>query len=519
LRFSFFNPKKTMKKTNLKRIITLAGCATLLAGCATHPEYTNTQPTVVTTTSAPVVEPAKPGTVSAYFPSGKADGSGLLVEKSAPAEVLAGQPFNYTYKVSNLTDATLENVTVSDRVTSNFAPTDSDPKAAGNSGGIGTWTLGSLGPKETKIITVKGASADEGVVTTCGWATYTPVACQDIRVVKANIELTKTEPADDLICDVIPVTLAVKNSGSSALTGVQIADTLPDGLTSDSKNSLTFDVGNLAPGEVKEFKYNANASATGKFVNKAKVTSAEGVSAEASATTTVHQPVLAITCKAQDQQFQGRKFDVAYTISDTGDAPAAGAVLSVPVPSGLTVDSVSNSGQVKDGNIVWDLGTVDVNAPQNVSATFISANSGEYQFAGTVKGTCAAPQSSSCGTKVVGIAAILLEKSDNPDPVAINDTTTYTVKVTNQGSADDSNVAITVEIAPELVPVSSDNPNAVIDGQKVTFPVIPTLGAKQAVTYTIVAKGVKAGDGHTKFILNSDILKSAISAEESTTVY
>ena len=44
---------------------------------------------------------------------------------------------------------------------------------------------------------------------------------------------------------------------------------MPDGLTSDGKSSLAFDAGNLAPGESKEFKFNAMASKTGEFVNKA----------------------------------------------------------------------------------------------------------------------------------------------------------------------------------------------------------------------------------------------------------
>jgi uncharacterized repeat protein (TIGR01451 family) len=119
---------------------------------------------------------------------------------------------------------------------------------------------------------------------------------------------------------------------------------------------------------------------------------------------------------------------------------------------------------------------------------------------------------------VIGVAAILLEKSDDPDPVGVGETTTYTVKITNQGSADDANIRMVVTIAPELAPVSATGDGS-IDGQTVTFPAVPRLAAKDAVTYKIVAKGVKAGDGHTSFKLTSDVLKSAISAEESTHVY
>ena len=80
----------------------------------------------------------------------------------------------------------------------------------------------------------------------------------------------------------------------------------------------------------------------------------------------------------------------------------------------------------------------------------------------------------------------------------MGETTTYTVKITNQGSADDNNVKMVVTIALELVPVSATGDGA-ISGQTVTFPTVPRLAPKEAVSYKIVAKGVKPGDGRTKF--------------------
>ena len=494
-------------KLTFEKTVSVAACALLLAGCAQQQQQHKYKP-------GPAAAP-KTGSTVAYFPSGKAEGSGLLLEKTAPAEVLAGQPYQYSYKVSNLTDSALENVQVTDRVSSNFAATDSDPKAASTTGGIAVWSLGTLGPKESKVITVNGSTAEEGVVNTCGWATYTPVACQDIRVVKANIALVKSEPADALVCDTIPVSLTVKNTGSSALTGVQVNDTLPTGMVSDGKSSLTFDVGNLAPGESKELKYNATVTGPGKYENTAKVTSTQGVTATTTATTTVHQPVLAITCKATERQFWGRKFDVCYVVNNTGDAAAAGSTLTVPVPAGVTVSSTT--GTVKDGTITFDLGSIAAGASQDACATFIAAAAGTFQFTGTAKGSCATAVSTSCSTKVVGQSAILLEKADDPDPVAIGDTTTYFVKVTNQGNATDHNVQVVVVIAPELVPVTAEG--GTIDGQTVTFPVVPDLASKAFVSYKIVAKGVKVGDGHTLFKLSSEVLSSPISAEESTHVY
>ncbi len=455
---------------------------------------------------------------SMAFPTGLRESSGLLVEKTLPAEVLVGQKFDYAYKLSNLTDYPIHMVTLADRVSANFTSAEVDPKPSDTRDGVATWQLGTLGPKETKTIRVKGSSAEEGTVTTCGWATYSPLLCEDVRVVKAALQLTKNAPAEVILCDPIPMTLTVKNAGSSGLTGVKVSDALPQGLTSDGKSALSWDIGNLAPGESKEIKFNSAASATGKYVNAAKATSAQGVQAEASSTTVVREPALAITCTAPEQRYMGRPFEVCFSVVNKGDAVAAASVLEVPIPAGATFKSATAGGQATASAVVWNLGALAPNAPKEVCATFVSAEAGAFKFVGAVKGVCAKPATTTCQTLVVGVSALLLEKADDPDPIAVGETTTYTVKVTNQGTADDTNIRMVVEFPAEIAPVSASN-GGVVEGRRVTFPAFPRLTPKQAFTYTIKAKGEKVGDARVRFVRTSDGIPAPTSAEESTRVY
>lgn len=526
-----------VRTSNCLTILSVALAGAMLAGCAQQQQQKSryrAQPAVTKAPEKAPEAPPKAGYGPSYatfdengirwvrgsmaFPTGLRESSGLLVEKTVPAEVLVGQKFDYAYKVSNLTDYPIQMVTLADRVTPNFTPADADPKPADTRNGVATWQLGTLGAKESKTIRVQGASAEEGVVTTCGWASYSPILCEDIRVLKANIQLTKSAPADVLICDPIPMTLVVKNSGSSGLTGVKVTDTLPEGLLSDGKNSLTFDAGNMAAGESKEFKFNATAAQTGKFVNNAKATTAQGLTAEASSTTTVHQPVLQIACTAPDQRYMGRPFDVCFTVSNTGDAHAAASVLSMPIPQGMTFKSATAGGRASGNNVVWDLGSLAPNAKTEVCATLESANAGNFQFKGSAKGACAKEVSTVCQTRVVGVSALLLEKADNPDPIAVGETTTYTVKVTNQGTADDTNIKMVVEFPAEISPVSASN-GGVVEAKRVTFAPYPRLAPKASFTYTIQAKGEKVGDARVKFIRTSDGIPAPTTAEESTRVY
>ena len=149
---------------------------------------------------------------------------------------------------------------------------------------------------------------------------------------------------------------------------------------------------------------------------------------------------------------------------------------------------------------------------------FTSANGGTFNFNATAKGACAAQVSTACETRIIGISALLLEKADNPDPIQVGENTTYTVKVTNQGTADDTNIKMVVEFPAEIDPVSASN-GGVVDGTKVTFPAYPRLAPKAAFEYTITAKGVKVGDARVNFIRTSDGIPAPTSAEESTRVY
>jgi uncharacterized repeat protein (TIGR01451 family) len=231
----------------------------------------------------------------------------------------------------------------------------------------------------------------------------------------------------------------------------------------------------------------------------------------------VPKPGLTLDCSAPERVPVGRPVRVCLDVHNTGNAAEPKAVITLSIPPGALVTNTTAGGVVAQDGITWEISNFAPDASRQVCATFVSQQIGRLSFNSTATGAISKSVHSGCAANLFGIPAILLEKADDPDPVGVGSNTVYTVKVTNQGTADDTNVQVIVTIAPELAPVSSSE--GTIDGQTVTLPLVPRLAAKQAVTYTIVARGVSPGDGHTKFTLSSGMLKSPIMAEESTTVY
>ena len=526
-------------KIQSKTIAASVACALLLVGCATQ-QQTQTKP-AAKPAPAPAPAPKATAPASGYgphyttyeanggkftkgsigYPSGLRDGSGLLLEKTVPAEVQAGVPFSYTIKVSNLAPCEVRDVTVVDRVTSNFKSSSAEPAPASVNDGLATWTMATLGAGESVTIKVNGSSAEEGTVLTCASASYVPVLCEGIKVVKANIQLVKTLPAAVSVCDPIPATFTVKNTGSSALTMVKITDPLPAGLkTADGQSSLTFDAGTLAPGESKEFKAGLMATGTGKYDNTATVNCAQNVKAESKATVVVTAPMLAITCEAPAERFAGRPVDVCFTVANKGDRAAGATVVEVPLPAGTTFSSATAGGTVTAGKIVWNLGSIAHGASSKVCATVVLATPGSVTATATAKTACSKDATTACTTKVVGIPAILLEVVDIEDPIEVGKNETYVVDVTNQGTAADSNIRLTFKLEDSQDYISGTGPTAVTaNGRTITTAPLPTLAPKAKATYRITVKANKAGDIRFTTSLLSDQLTRPVEETESTNQY
>ncbi len=96
---------------------------------------------------------------------------------------------------------------------------------------------------------------------------------------------------------------------------------------------------------------------------------------------------------------------------------------------------------------------------------------------------------------IKGVPAVLLEVVDDPDPIEVGGNVTYTIVVTNQGSAEGTNIAITCTIPPEEDYISSDGPTkATVEGKTVEFAPLARLDPKAKVTWKIVVKGTKTAD-------------------------
>jgi uncharacterized repeat protein (TIGR01451 family) len=446
----------------------------------------------------------------------------IRLERIMPGQIRAGQPFDYDLIATNLTDTPLNDVTIVENLGTNYQFKSASPEGTLDGRQL-TWTLPELGPKAVQKITVTGMAEKSGKFAQCADVKYKCPACSLVEVVSPQLMLTKTVPAESLLCDKIPVKYTVTNTGTGVARNVVITDQLPDGLmTIDGGKLVSLDSCPLGPGQSQEFSVMTRAEKPGEYSSKAMVKADGGLTAESDgAKTMVHEPVLTVTEKGTENGYIGRPIKYEITVTNKGDAPATKATLQKQMPAEARFISASDGGSFSGGTVTWDLETLAPQASKTVELTYSSDAAGIMKTSTQAIAECATTATSTAQTQIAGIPAILLEMVDVSDPILKGENETYVIKVTNQGSATDTNIRIEGMLEEGIQYVSSSGPTVgKSEGQKVMFEPLPSLAPKAVATWEVIVKGNKTGDTRFQVNLTSDQLGTTpVMKTESTRFY
>ncbi|MBP7050878.1 MAG: DUF11 domain-containing protein [Phycisphaerae bacterium] len=445
----------------------------------------------------------------------------IQIDKTLPQEVRLNTPFAYKIQVTNLTEMMLTKITITETISKDFEFKGAEPTARAEGDSL-VWEIDSLGPRASKSIKISGIATVARPLEHSTAITHTVEGSGVMKVVEPTLELAKNAPAEALLCEPIEVEFVVTNTGTGVAQNVQIVDTLPAGLqTTDGKGKVTLDAGTLAAGESRRFSIKLRATKTGTYVNKAVATSASGLKAESEPTlTNVRQPVLTLVKAGPKRQYLGRSMSYELTVTNKGDGPAQNTVIEDIIPPGVTAIEATAGAQFSGSKLVWEIGTLAPNASKTVQVSYTPTREGELMATATATAYCAEPVTDSSRTIITGIAASRLEVIDQLDPVEVNTNNTYIITVTNEGTAADTNVRITVVLDDKLQYVTSAGATAgSIMGKTVTFTPLRGLEPKNKATWRVVVRGAVAGDARFKVTMHTDQLALPEEQTIATRIY
>jgi uncharacterized repeat protein (TIGR01451 family) len=513
-----------MSTSPLFRTLSMAALSAAVAlgaisGCASQQKSPEPAPAPKPAAAKPAA-PAKsgPNCATAYYPTGDKATSVLMLEKCAPAQVAAGQAFDYTITVMNISNASAEDVVVTDTIPAGFSVASTDPAGANMGAGKSSWNIGNLGPGQSKTIKVKGSATAKGSITNCATASYTLAACITVDIVQPALSITKTAPAEVVLCDNIPVKLVVTNSGTGSASNVKVTDTFPAGLTTtDGKTSVTLDGGTLASGQSKEFNLSLKASKTGSYQNGASAAADGNLKAESNKTTTVvKQPKLAVDIECPGDVLLGRDVTFKVNVKNTGDT-ACDTTLTANIPAGSTFVKADNGGTMAAGNVTWKVGSLKPGESKGGTYTVKSAGAGTLSVTAKATCECADAASDTCSTGVKGTPDMGTLLDDHDGVVDVGANHTYHYQVTNQGQVDLTNVKVIVTLPEGMDFVSTNAPGAPkVEGRKLTWTAATALKPGEKRDYNLVVKVTKAGEYLVLSDTSCSELKSSVRDDEVT---
>ena len=224
----------------------------------------------------------------------------LGLTKIGPAETAILGKTTYDIKLQNTGDLTATGVVLTDEIPAGMRYVSSDPAGA-VSGSTLRWDVGALKTGETRSFKVVTQGAQAGL-----WTNRAQVSSKELGTAQAaavtrvlpapEVAITKTGPAGVFTGFTRSYTITAINTGAVALNDVVVTDYIPELLSYKSAiptagavtgNQMSWNLGTLNVGEKKEIVTILGGLKSGRAVNKAAVTTREGVSATANLNITV----------------------------------------------------------------------------------------------------------------------------------------------------------------------------------------------------------------------------------------
>lgn len=431
-----------------------------------------------------------------YLPTGAAASSTILVERMMPAEVVAGQNFDYIFKVTNLTQNAVSNVVLRDECEPKLNVVSSNPAFVGAAPTL-TWNLGDLAAGQSKTVTVTAKAAQTGTVGSCVNVTWAQTLCQQVVVVQPALKVELAQTPEATPCQQVCAKVTITNTGTGIAKNAKATYTLPAGwTTTDGKTgAITLSAGDLAAGQSKTFDVCGKAAKAGAQQCGTVTGAADGglTASGNQACTTIRQPVLAIKAECPGKTLQGRNLTFKFTVTNKGDA-ACDPTISAPIPATTTLVSADNNGATSGGGVTWKIGSLAPNASKTLTMVVKSGVAGSISASAVAICDCSPQASDQCTTSTEGVPDIGTGISDDTGVVQIGNNHVFRYTVKNQGQINLINVKLVATLDAGLQFKSSTSASAAaVNGQKVEWK-IGTLAVGQTLTFDIVATGTKSGE-------------------------
>lgn len=272
--------------------------------------------------------------------------------------------------------------------------------------------------------------------------------------VAPTISIQKSCPSSIVLGDAGQFSLVVSNTSRVEAEDVVVKDTLPEGFEYVSSvpkgkvdgRTVTWELGDLDGGASKRIMLTAKPTNTGRFTNEVTATTKEGLRAKSACPITVTKPALTISKTCPSEGVVGDSLNFVVTARNTGTAPATNVVVTESVPEGMKHASGKRE-------VTWNIGTMAPGASVSNTFVFVAEKTGEFTNTADISADRGLKDQTECKT-VIRAPRISIKKS-GPEKRFLGRTATYTIVVSNPGTAPATGVTVSDTVPSGMSYVSA----------------------------------------------------------------
>ncbi len=437
-------------------------------------------------------------------------GADVSVAKTAPAQTVnAGDPIDFTVLVTNLGTGTAAGVTVTDSLPANatFVSATGGPTQSGRlltwpvipslaNGASVSYTVRVVAPASGSVVNVARVASTSTDPNAGNNRSAPTIAVNPV----ANLSVSKTaSPAVVNAGDTLTYTIQVSNTGPSDAVSVVVTDTLPlasvlfidaTGGASLAGNVLTWPtLATLAAGGSVNYTVRVEVSTSGAITNIAAVTAttADANPADNRATVTTNVPGADVVMNKSGPALVKPGDTITYTlqVSNLGPGRAHQVVVTDSLPPAAQFVDAVPAGSLSGTRLTWTMGNLQAGASQNYTVRVVAPVASGVVNVGLVSARTGDPAPGNNRSAVftqIAQADVAVGKT-GPATVNAGDIVTYTVSVSNVGTADATGVVVT-DTLPSNATFLDATGSPTQNGNVLSWPA-QTLAAGGSVNYTV----------------------------------
>ena len=387
---------------------------------------------------------------------------------------------------------------------------------------------------------------------------------------RPSLEIKTAGPERATVGDKVQFNITLINRGQTTATGLSATDTFDPGLVNEKapgRNAVTYSLADydLPPGEALELRVDFVVTKAGRLCHTVEVTGAGGLRAisqscvtavEAGAKVPSGPPAAArtfpppaatgrLTVKMSADAATatvGQRVSLYIDVTNEGLQPLTGVKVSAMLDPALKALVATENFQKDTAGLFWNLSSLAPGQPyrfeircqcvQPVAQAYLRAQVTSQQGVQGEDGLWLPIRAAGPGTPNTsgmpgaegppGTSALRVSVKTLYEPIAVGRDLTYTVRVDNtSATAEARDVAVSVEVPPEMVPVpfGTTGPTTPMPkGQVVTFEPKSRVLPGDSLEYRVRVRAIKPGKIRIQAKVTSQSLREPQVAEAWTTV-